>query len=656
MLTLVEEGQGNAAIIMPAEATEVERFAAQELARCVHLISGANLPVYLGMRESIAPVSVYVGALDHWPEVAERLESEAVPHHPQGFLLRTAPDALYLLGCTPEGALWAVYALLSEVFGVGFIGLGAQGDEMPIRTTLNVPALDRSEEPVFPYRSFLTSGNESDAPPGSNVISPLQSDRVDWMAKHRATSFLLHSGRLRADDVARHLLGDAARRGIALEWSHHNMGTWLPSKVYGRKHPEYYAVRNALRVDDTATQLCLCTSNPSVVEEVAANIVRFWEEHPWVSIVGLWPNDGYGMCECDSCAAMDRYDDETSRECAYFPDSADPVPVTEFDKNKANRYVRFLNEVTDRVVAERPDARISALFYVDLLRPAPDHELHPSIDPMVALYWRCSAHALYDPACPTNRYFAEVVDEWSAYAPGRVAFYEYYMGMGEYSALPFPILKTLEADWRAFASKGVVGACIQSAASHHVAYGLNYAAFAALSWNPDANLDEFVERWLESAYGPAAGAAGRWWRALESRMQAIARGDAPPTSDARRPRCYTPTRLNFPSLWDQDRMAEIGVALDQAAESSGLSHGQRYRLNQLRTYHTFCVASAEAYGRERKAKEAIAAGEKQEDYAAGVVEGLNRLEAFVRQVGDPTILSAQGVLNRIERIRSQWTR
>jgi len=663
MLTLVDRGGSAAGIIIPLGATEVERFAARELARYLHLVSGATLPVWLGPPEPRPVPAVYVAAAVTWPD------APAAPAHPQGFAIRSTEDALYLVGRRPEGALWAVYAFLEDVLGVGFVGLGPHGDEVPTETTLVVPPLDRREEPASPYRGLMVSGNEEDAASDGAAISPLHVDRIDWMAKHRLNRLLVHAGRFDADDVERHLVPAAHERGIAIEWAHHDMGTWLPSRTYGREHPEYYAVRNALRADDRAPQLCLCTSNPSVVREVSANILRFWRERPWADVVGLWPNDGYGMCECDRCAALDRYDAESNHESAHFPGTGDPIPVTTVDRNKTNRYVRFLNEVAERITAERSRARISALFYVDMARPAPDFDLHPAIDPMVALYWRCSAHALDDPDCATNRYFARLVAEWQVYAPGRVSFYEYYMGMDEYSSMPFPILRTLQADWRRYVPAGVAGACIQSAGSHHVAYGLNYAAFAALAWDPATDLAAFAERWFRAGYGPAAPAVAGWWGVLESRMGAIAAAAAPHTSDRRRPSCYRPTRLDFPSLWDQGHMAPLGLALDQAATLDGHTHGTRRRLDQMRAYHAYCVAAAETFARERRAREAVDAAETADGrrtpeelaalrIAAGarenVTNGFDRLAAYVRHIADPTIIARRRVLARLDRLRAEW--
>ncbi len=659
MLTLVEDGSSRAAVVISPRATDTERFAARELARYVHVASGAVMPVFMGRPEALGSPVVYVGTLDTWADVVagtdEGDSAKPAPgdvlQHPQSFLIRAStPDELYLIGSQPVGALWAVYELVSEHFGVGFVGMGRAGDEVPVATTLVLPEIDVVEEPVCRRRGLTALGNEDDAPAESQLVSPLLTDRIDWMAKHRFNRLLIHSGRFDVGDVERHVVPEAKVRGIEIEWTHHNLGHWMPSDVYGREHPEYYAVRNALRQHDRVPQLCLCTSNDAVVDELAQNILAFWDDHGWVDVVGLWPNDGYGMCECDECAAMDQYDEAENRESAYFAGTEEPIPVTTIDRNKTNRYVRLLNRVAELVVAKRPDARIGGLFYVDMLRPSVDYELHPAVRPSIALYWRCSAHAIDDPNCPTNRYFARVIDEWDEAAPGMATIYEYYMGMGEYCSLPFPIEEAMRADWRTFTNKSIAGGAVQSGGSHHVAYAWNYAAFAALAWNPQVDMEHLTDRWYRASYGPAADAVRSWWQALADQLQDIAAGEGEETYEPRRPNCYLPSRLNFPSLWDQELTARLGVSLDLAREFEGLSHGQTHRLNQMRTYHTYCVASAEAIGRERLARDA---DEPLSDAArVEIVDSLERIEAFVNQISDPTILWKSQVLKRLAQIKS----
>ena len=650
MLTLVQAGHTEAAIIIDEHAAEAVRFAARELATYVHLISGARMHTFAGtpLHDPAVTIRVAVAGSD----------DAGVPEHPDGFHIRADDTSVSLLGRTPAATLRAAYTFASDVLGVGYPGLGPLGDEVPVASTIEVPRIDYAEEPAIAGRGLMLSGAESDAAGSVDTtpcdVSSISVDRLDWMAKHGLNRLLVRATHFDPTEVERILVPEASKRGIRIDWSHHNMGYWLPSDVYGARHPEYYAVRDAIRADDRASQLCLCTSNPAVADEVASNMVRFLDEHPWVDRLGLWPNDGYGMCECDACSGLDGYTDDESRDVAHFPDSDEAIPLTAFDRNKANRYTRFLNDVASRVTTALPDARIGALFYVDVLRPAPDVEMHPAVDPMVALYWRCSGHSLHDGACPTNGYFARVLDEWLALAPGRVELYEYYMGMGEYSSLPFPIADALRADQRAFAERGIAATYVQSAGGHHTAYAGNYALFGALARNPDADVEVLLEAWHDAAYGAASHDAASWWSALTGQMGEIAAGEGPDTHDDRRPSCYTPTRLDFPALWDERLMAELGSALDRAAELPGLSHGQAYRLNQLRTYHVYCVASNEAYARELEARALDDDDPRGPAFAAAVVEALDQVALFVRQIADPTIIATRGVLRMLERFRRAW--
>ncbi len=668
-IRLVDEGHGTSAIVLPSRATEVERFAARELAKYLHLMSGAAVPTVLGKPERSSLPTVYIGSLTT-PDDTGFPRPDRVPNDPEGFIIRTeAADTLLLIGSEPVGALYAVYALLTDVLGVSFVGLGERGDEVPIQGTIDIPAIDRADKPTMRRRSLNTLSNENDVAVrpmnAPALVSPLMIDRLDWMAKHRLNTLLIQASAFDVRDVETHLVPEATKRGIDVEWSHHNMGTWLPWDRYGAKHPEYYAVRDAVRTNDRASQFCLCTSNPAVAYEVARNIAQFRRDHPWAHTVGLWPNDGYGSCECDACAKLDRYSDEESREVAFYSGTDEAIPLTAIDRNKTNRYVRFLNDVAERLVAEQPDARLSALFYVDVIRPAPDEPLHPAIDPMIALYWRCSAHALFDDSCPTNQWFASVVREWLDYAPGRVSFYEYYMGMDEYASLPFPIVDALRSDWQAYAGgedgvRGITGASIQSAASHHTAYGLNYALFAALAWDPNTDVDAFLDRWFEASYGPAARVAGEWWSALMNQMSDIAAGEGPDTHDANRPSCYTPVRLNFPALWDETCMARIGGMLDGAIGTPGMSHGQSARLDDLRTYHVYCVASNEAYRRELDARQYEANGgilnDRKAALARAVVEGIDRLAEFTEHIDGQTIIFTKRIRHRLATFRRMWTK
>jgi hypothetical protein len=143
-------------------ASDLERFAAREIARYLRLLSGRESPVgALRRREGDRPgAEVLVGTTRSLRGIAELPEALG----PEGYVLRALsrePARLLVAGREPAGAQRGAYALI-ERLGVGFY-LG--GDALPERRdALLVPAdLDASRSPVFrirgslPWYNFLNS-------------------------------------------------------------------------------------------------------------------------------------------------------------------------------------------------------------------------------------------------------------------------------------------------------------------------------------------------------------------------------------------------------------------------------------------------------------------------------------------------------------------
>ena len=45
-------------------------------------------------------------------------------------------------------------------------------------------------------------------------------------------------------------------------------------------------------------RLQLCTANPEVVREVAANLVKIREQEPYLAMIFLGPMDSQAFCQC----------------------------------------------------------------------------------------------------------------------------------------------------------------------------------------------------------------------------------------------------------------------------------------------------------------------------------------------------------------------
>ena len=159
-VTLVQQGQAVAVIVLAADAPWIERHAANELSQFVMRITGASLPIVedgaaaageyatrilIGSPQSHAQIGWLV------KEGAVQLDREAMGA--DGFAIKTVvqEEGQYLLlsGCRGRSHMYAVYDFLEKECGVGYFW---DGDQVPQQATLRVPAPQRTERPFFTRR------------------------------------------------------------------------------------------------------------------------------------------------------------------------------------------------------------------------------------------------------------------------------------------------------------------------------------------------------------------------------------------------------------------------------------------------------------------------------------------------------------------------
>ncbi|MCX6872395.1 MAG: carbohydrate-binding protein [Verrucomicrobia bacterium] len=147
-------------IVVAADASLLEQYAAQELQRYIYQISGSSLEIG-AKREPTTPCFVIAPAdrlaamkpagAESWPSV-----TVAEPG-PQGYVLKkltvSGQEVLVIGGSDEIGCLYGVYGLLEEHYGVGFY-LG--GDVLPDKKApLVLPEVDERKAPAVQIRGFL---------------------------------------------------------------------------------------------------------------------------------------------------------------------------------------------------------------------------------------------------------------------------------------------------------------------------------------------------------------------------------------------------------------------------------------------------------------------------------------------------------------------
>ena len=449
---------------VPATPSEPVAFAADQLAYYLAVISGARCRV--GERPG---------------EFDLRVDEAALA--PGAFRLRISPEGVAVTGADELALLHGVYHLLESKCGCRWPAEFEGGEIVPRNTDLALAPCDETHAPVFSHRAF---SNFPD-------IDERTVQMVDWMCKNRFNRFMVFANMEGSFERYREVLKPhLALRGMSVEMGHHSFRYWLPPGEFFEPHPEWYSAVGGRRIPDGQ----LCTSNPQVGEMVAERICAFFAENPEVDMVGLWPNDGYGWCECEACLAQ-----EPQRPALLYP--RHPA--------RTDTYMGFVAKVAGRVAQAHPDRRLSALAYVNYVEP-PREQVPPNVAVCFAPMHRCFKHPLNAPpeCIKDNARYAELFTRWREQVPGALYLFCYLM-LIDCCSLPYRITRMLRENFAWLAQHGCDGYVMEFKPEEWGPFGVNGHVIGRLSWDTDMDVEAWLDDYYHCLYGPAAEEVAAFW-------------------------------------------------------------------------------------------------------------------------------------------------
>ncbi len=479
-VVLVKSGKPKSLIIIPAEPTFVEEYAASELQKYFEGISGVKVPISRENGTGYNVYSIYIGKTRKLTEAGIRMDEEKMGR--DGFEIKSLPDGLIIVGKNDLGTVFGIYELLERYFDVRWFM--PEEEYYPINKTLKIGQINLIFKPSFIFREVYHG---------------------EWALHQRMNTSI---------NVGDHSLG------INMKWDAHTFSKLIPKEKYFTEHPEYFALLDGKRsvtdippINSTSPNNQLCTSNPEVIKEVAKNLIDTLDTHPGIDVITLNPNDGGGFCECENCRAMD----EPGRDA-----------ISIFSR----RFHNFNNEVAKIVKVKHPEVLIKVLAYSRYTRPPLDPDFKPEDNLLYQLCHIkfCHNHPLGSDMCipgetyePTdeffpNQEFEKILNQWINLS-SHLFVYEYYDIMGIRTAnLPWPMIHTMHSDIPFYRDKGVENFYTQSVSPWH-RNGLNYYVAAKLAWNADINVDALLDDYFDKFYGPAASPAKNYFLTMEKAMQ-----------------------------------------------------------------------------------------------------------------------------------------
>ena len=608
------------------DATAPVSFAAAELARYLEQVLGVSLPS---------------ACADDGPRIVlERIGDDDLGD--EGYELSAEGNTLRIRGGGDAGVVYGVYEFLRRWCGCRFSGLGPDGEHVPRRGRVEFEGGPVRMKPNLWYRGLQLSR-------GSDLELTVR--WLDWMAKN-VLNYVIYRPSREGSAVTsivdpatgekrrvsamtdiwfdRHVAPEAMKRGLKLDMNHHNFFYWLPPEEYFDEHPEWYALVDGERVAERR-QLSICASNAEGVAQLIENVKAFLREHPEVKVVGVIPEDGWGMCQCDQCAAEDSDPDERFRGPQNWREGG-------ANRAKIDRYARLLNRVAQAIRDEFPDTLVGGAAYIDMTWPSDTVRLEPNIVIWVALYWRDAAHVISeDSPSEVNRRFCDALKLWRKALPGRLITYSYYMGMNAQKSLPYPMDEIICRSWPGYRAMGVEGATIQCWPSNHDVYSLNLLAFARSAWEDEADPAALLDEYLEGMFGSVASVVkpifdafhDAWRRAGDGvgDLSLLPVNQGHPCS---RGVSITPNGRSIMFLMGalgRDRLSDIlRRAQEEAADDR-----ERGQVEKLAHAAEYWRMAAEAFAAERESK---AAQEKGDEVAARALqaEAVNRIDDIIEYV------------------------
>ncbi len=439
------ECKAEAVIVLPPDAAGPERHAATELQYFFSGIYGCTPEIV-----AEAPADAPAFLLGDSPEIRgllpdvdfDRLKRDEI-------IVRTVGNRMVVSGCRGGGTLWAVYTLLQEHMGVEFYSY--YETDIPRAAEFTMPQVNIRYAPVFTERNTFFYDT--------------------WRNPRFSLRLRNNSGDLEGMED----WGALPQLAVG----HHSFDRLIPAEKYLATHPEFFSLREGVRVGGQLKgQLCL--TNPELAQELIKNLLAEIRKYPERNIAAVSQNDNMFPCQCENCRAADK-----------------------MNGGPSGTLIKFVNQAAEAVEKEFPGYKIETFAYQYTVGlPAPG--IKPRSNVIVRL---CSIGCNF--AAPLNSDgnadFRNQLLGWGKIAE-ELSVWNYVANFPN-QMVPFPNFSFLAADLRAFAANRVTSVLQQGSWNNGFAADLavpHTYLIAQLVWNPSLDPDKVLDRFLGKYYREGA--------------------------------------------------------------------------------------------------------------------------------------------------------
>ena len=439
-VVLVADGEAKASIIVMDKAA-----GAADLQKYIRIATGATLPI---VKDKIAGPAIVLG--DCAEAAAVGLAAEGMP--PEGFAIKTTPDAVFIVGQTQ----WGSYEFLERFVGMRWYfpqpveGMEADlGQSIPKTTDLAVQPVWLEDAPAFPMRIMWPPC--SDPWHGSGLmLGPIQ-------------TFLRHGN----------------THPIQLRVHQPN---WSKVEDYRKNRPEVFQ----LKADGRREWNVLCYGNAKTLETYLEGIQGFVDGKPGrVPIAGkaitVSPADVEISCYCDDCRRM------LDKKGGQYG-TASVIMAT------------FVDKLAREVEKRWPDEGFTVIFLPYLnYTAAPDGFKFPgNVEVQI-----CGMPGLASYKEPAIRDSEQAnIDKWIAVSGRKIQNWHYDVWPAHKTKAAYQYPHVCKDFYRRNRDK-TIGSFINGDFNHWPRQHISLYCWLKCLWSPDFDVDAAVYEFCRRMFGPA---------------------------------------------------------------------------------------------------------------------------------------------------------
>ncbi len=545
-ITLVQDGESLAPVVIFDDAPPLTMLAAEELAEYIEKISGARPEVIEGQPSPLPDTAIWVGYQPILDELFPELDFEF--DNPEEILISANEKHLVIVGRdiwnpghmgddnreqVEYGTHNAVYTFLQDYLDVRWLWPGEElGEDIIEQTTIAFEPFEYRYHPQVRARGALLPYSQ---------LHRAGPDRREAFSGGAFSGYWMRAQRLQLDS-----LGAAAGHGGG------GFGTWW--ERFHEDHPEYFALQpdGTRSLATSPGNVKMCFSNPDVGEQWLDDVEVKLEENPNQIVFNASPGDSWqrGHCICEDCRAWDHPDGDL-RRYSWSGLSQTYVALSDRDVTFANKVARGLKE-------RFPDQQLYVYMYAyGNSRPAPV-EAVPDDNVIIGNVANFLLRSdLPDRGSLDGKTHREQFADWGKVTKNH--FWRPNTGnpVGWQTGFPdVPLQRTID-DLKFAAENGWMGIYIDYVREFWSTQGPMYYLMAQLTWNPQQDAQEILNDYYQRAFGPAAEVMEEYWTYMEELREECYGTERPGYSDH-----------DLIEFYNEQRLDQAVALLDQAEEKA----------------------------------------------------------------------------------------